>query len=227
MLHPTPYQSSMVQHLTGGVYGVGCARWDACFIRLLDGMLQAGALGSSDYQLRIPTKIRHLEIIDPSPALPTGSEGAPRVSDSGGSADDADSACMPCASGHLQGCGEGFAPVRLRGTVPITGVALGAPAMSVPTVTHCPALQCCQGGGVGYSSRLCLIDQQNHPTTHKGTRAAVWIVRSQTPHASSALRLHHMKVLTLPEVAMGCAQSWRAWTPRSSLLHHFRSPHFA
>ncbi len=49
-------------------------RWDGCFIRLLDGMLQAGALGSSDYQLRIPTKIRQLDIIDPKPALPSGSE---------------------------------------------------------------------------------------------------------------------------------------------------------
>jgi fatty acid synthase len=42
---------------------------------LLDGMLQAGALGSSDYQLRIPTKIRQLEIFDPKPALPSGSQG--------------------------------------------------------------------------------------------------------------------------------------------------------
>lgn len=49
-------------------------RWDGCFIRLLDGMLQAGALGSTDYQLRIPTKIRHLEILDAKPALPAGSE---------------------------------------------------------------------------------------------------------------------------------------------------------
>ncbi len=49
-------------------------RWDGCFIRLLDGMLQAGALGSSDYQLRIPTKIRQLDILDPKPALPAGSE---------------------------------------------------------------------------------------------------------------------------------------------------------
>ena len=49
-------------------------RWDGCFIRLLDGMLQAGALGSSDYQLRIPTKIRQLDILDAKPALPAGSE---------------------------------------------------------------------------------------------------------------------------------------------------------
>jgi hypothetical protein len=52
---------------------VSC-RWDGCFIRLLDGMLQAGALGSTDYQLRIPTKIRHLEILDAKPALPASSE---------------------------------------------------------------------------------------------------------------------------------------------------------
>ncbi len=51
-----------------------CCRWDGCFIRLLDGMLQAGALGSTDYQLRIPTKIRHLEILDAKPAMPAGSE---------------------------------------------------------------------------------------------------------------------------------------------------------
>ena len=37
-------------------------------------MLQAGALGSSDYQLRIPTKIRQLEILNAKPALPAGSE---------------------------------------------------------------------------------------------------------------------------------------------------------
>ena len=37
-------------------------------------MLQAGALGSSDYQLRIPTKIRQLEILDAKPALAAGSE---------------------------------------------------------------------------------------------------------------------------------------------------------
>ncbi|EIE23140.1 hypothetical protein COCSUDRAFT_47508 [Coccomyxa subellipsoidea C-169] len=49
-------------------------RWDGCFIRLLDGMLQAGALGSADYNLRIPTKIRHLAILDSSPAIPAGSQ---------------------------------------------------------------------------------------------------------------------------------------------------------
>ncbi|EIE22203.1 ketoacyl-synt-domain-containing protein [Coccomyxa subellipsoidea C-169] len=50
-------------------------RWDQCFIRLLDGMLQAGALGNAtDTTLRIPTKIRHLEILDPSPAIPAGSQ---------------------------------------------------------------------------------------------------------------------------------------------------------
>jgi hypothetical protein len=38
-------------------------------------MLQAGALGSSDYNLRIPTKIRHLAILDSNPAIPAGSQG--------------------------------------------------------------------------------------------------------------------------------------------------------
>ena len=52
----------------------GWRRWDNCFIRLLDGMLQAGALGSTDYQLRIPTKIRQIEILDAKPQLPSGSE---------------------------------------------------------------------------------------------------------------------------------------------------------
>jgi fatty acid synthase len=53
-------------------------RWDGCFIRLLDGMLQAGALdiAAAEYQLRIPTKIRHLAVAAPGPALPPGSEGA-------------------------------------------------------------------------------------------------------------------------------------------------------
>ena len=57
-----------------------CCRWDGCFIRLLDGMLQAGALAgadmSDDYQLRIPTRIRALSIGNPSPGLPLGSDGA-------------------------------------------------------------------------------------------------------------------------------------------------------
>lgn len=50
-------------------------RWDACFIRLLDGLLQAGALNSPDTQLRVPTGIRRLLIKDPSPAAIAGSEG--------------------------------------------------------------------------------------------------------------------------------------------------------
>ena len=54
------------------------SRWDGCFIRLLDGMLQAGALESTggDYQLRIPTRIRALSVNLPSPDLPLGSDGA-------------------------------------------------------------------------------------------------------------------------------------------------------
>ena len=53
-------------------------RWDGCFIRLLDGMLQAGALklGEGDYTLKVPTRIRHLAIFAPGPALPIGSDGA-------------------------------------------------------------------------------------------------------------------------------------------------------
>ena len=59
-------------------------RWDACFIRLLDGMLQAGAMNITltDTQLRIPTGIRRLAILDPSPMAATGSEGA----------------CVPCCA---------------------------------------------------------------------------------------------------------------------------------
>lgn len=39
-------------------------------------MLQASSLGNSaDYTLRIPTKIRHLAILDASPAIPAGSQG--------------------------------------------------------------------------------------------------------------------------------------------------------
>ena len=54
-----------------------CARrWDACFIRLLDGLLQAGALNATDTQLRVPTGIRRLVIKDANPAPITGSEGA-------------------------------------------------------------------------------------------------------------------------------------------------------
>ncbi|EIE19938.1 hypothetical protein COCSUDRAFT_44339 [Coccomyxa subellipsoidea C-169] len=51
-------------------------RWDACFIRLLDGLLQAGALNATDTQLRVPTGIRRLLIKDANPASITGSEGA-------------------------------------------------------------------------------------------------------------------------------------------------------
>jgi fatty acid synthase len=54
-------------------------RWDGCFIRLLDGMLQAGALidpVKSDFELRIPTKIQHLVVKMPGPTLPVGSEGS-------------------------------------------------------------------------------------------------------------------------------------------------------
>jgi hypothetical protein len=51
-------------------------------VRLLDGMLQAGALegARADYSLHIPTRIRDLRVAVPSPVLPLGSEGAPRSS---------------------------------------------------------------------------------------------------------------------------------------------------
>ena len=41
-------------------------------------MVQAGAListATSDFELRIPTKIRHLAVKVPGPELPIGSEG--------------------------------------------------------------------------------------------------------------------------------------------------------
>ena len=60
------------------------SRWDGCFIRLLDGMLQAGALTATatttDFELKIPTKICHLAVKVPGPELPIGSEGAHRPS---------------------------------------------------------------------------------------------------------------------------------------------------
>jgi hypothetical protein len=37
-------------------------RWDKCWIRLLDGMLQLSVAGTRDYELRIPTRIRSIVI---------------------------------------------------------------------------------------------------------------------------------------------------------------------
>ena len=37
-------------------------RWDKCWIRLLDGMLQLSVAGTRDYELRIPTRIRSMVI---------------------------------------------------------------------------------------------------------------------------------------------------------------------
>ncbi len=37
-------------------------RWDKCWIRLLDGMLQLSVAGTRDYELRIPTRIRAIVI---------------------------------------------------------------------------------------------------------------------------------------------------------------------
>ena len=40
----------------------GASRWDKCWIRLLDGMLQLSVAGTRDYELRIPTRIRSIVI---------------------------------------------------------------------------------------------------------------------------------------------------------------------
>ena len=37
-------------------------RWDQCWVRLLDGMLQPSVAGTRDYELRIPTRIRSIVI---------------------------------------------------------------------------------------------------------------------------------------------------------------------
>ena len=37
-------------------------RWDQCWVRLLDGMLQLSVAGTRDYELRIPTRIRSIVI---------------------------------------------------------------------------------------------------------------------------------------------------------------------
>lgn len=52
-------------------------RWDGCFIRFLDGMLQSSALGSTDYQLRIPVRLRHVAISNAAPANKPGTSGLP------------------------------------------------------------------------------------------------------------------------------------------------------
>ena len=40
---------------------LGClCRWDGCWIRLLDGMLQLSVAGTRDYELRVPTRIRSI-----------------------------------------------------------------------------------------------------------------------------------------------------------------------
>ena len=55
---------------------VGLRRWDNCFIRLLDGMLQVAGFAGSDsfeHSLRIPVRIRQIEIRAP------GGTAAPAV----------------------------------------------------------------------------------------------------------------------------------------------------
>ncbi len=41
-------------------------RWDECWIRLLDGMLQLSFSDSNDYQLRIPVRVRNIAIRQPA-----------------------------------------------------------------------------------------------------------------------------------------------------------------
>ena len=69
-------------HISGAAcYITTCSslvcRWDGCFVRLLDGLLQASALDPAgcNFQLRIPTRIRRLAISAPGPALLPGSDG--------------------------------------------------------------------------------------------------------------------------------------------------------
>lgn len=38
-------------------------------------MLQSSALGTTDYQLRIPVRLRHVSILDAAPAIELGSSG--------------------------------------------------------------------------------------------------------------------------------------------------------
>ena len=52
-------------------------RWDSCFIRFLDGMLQTSALGTTDYQLRIPVRLRYVAILDAAPIIPVEGSGKP------------------------------------------------------------------------------------------------------------------------------------------------------
>jgi hypothetical protein len=62
---------------TSGDGRASLLRWDGCFVRLLDGLLQASALDPAGcgYQLRIPTRIRRLAVTAPSPALLPGADG--------------------------------------------------------------------------------------------------------------------------------------------------------
>ncbi|KAK9916399.1 hypothetical protein WJX75_002178 [Coccomyxa subellipsoidea] len=79
-------------------------KWDACFIRLLDGLLQAGALNATDTQLRVPTGIRRLVIKDANPAPITGSEVAVEV--------DSVLGLTTCEMAEISGVELGVAPLR-------------------------------------------------------------------------------------------------------------------
>ena len=56
------------------VVGFEC-RWDACFIRFLDGLLQTTGLCHADHQLRIPVRLREVLVHDPAPAVDVESSG--------------------------------------------------------------------------------------------------------------------------------------------------------
>ena len=55
------------------------ARWDACWVRLLDGLLQAGWVQAGSENMRLPTRIRRLAIPAPCTAPAAGAEGVPIV----------------------------------------------------------------------------------------------------------------------------------------------------
>ena len=55
----------MLRHLINLLRVHAWDRWDQCWIRLLDGMLQLSVAGTRDYELRIPTRIRSIVIKSP------------------------------------------------------------------------------------------------------------------------------------------------------------------
>ena len=55
----------MLEHALTSCSSFCCRRWDECWIRLLDGMLQLSFSDSNDYQLRIPVRVRNIVIRQP------------------------------------------------------------------------------------------------------------------------------------------------------------------